>query len=105
MASGSQDPAESTAECGSINLCGVLIEAPGKAMLMELFRRTKAGEPTQVCDIIGVCGSPRAKAYKALDKLLSHALVNVAASGRRFRRVELSQKAFCAIQERITDLR
>jgi hypothetical protein len=81
------------------NLCGVAIEEPGTAMLLELFRRRNAGVPTEVCDLIGLRPSPVAKGYRALDQLLTFGLIIVTTTGRRFRRVELSERAFDQIEE------
>ena len=85
------------------NLCGVAIEEPGGAMVVELLRRRNAGVSTEVCDLIGLRPSPVAKAYRALDQLLTFGLIVVTTTGRRFRRVELSEKALHEIEQRFLE--
>jgi hypothetical protein len=86
----------------SERLCGIVIDEPGHAMLLELFDRTVDGRPTEVCDLISVSPRPVAIAYSSLDRLISQGLVIVTSDGgRRFRRVELSPPAFTAMKDRL----
>ncbi len=85
-------------------LCGVTIEEPGMAMVLELYRRTAAGRATEACDLIGGRRGSAVEAQRSLDFLIHERLVVVTSAGRRFRRLELSSLAFAEMKERFATL-